>query len=110
MALSPRLKEEEIRQFLADGGKIVTARQMDRLQLQFTAVSRYSEDTKKDSGIEYSSRTGRLLRGILSKKFHRELMLREKYETPYIVELPPGEHSEDVEHVGVYSVSLVRCF
>lgn len=33
-------------------------------------------------------------------------MNREKYETPYIVELP-GDHPADTEHVR-YSVSLVR--
>ncbi|CAI2353696.1 unnamed protein product [Caenorhabditis sp. 36 PRJEB53466] len=86
------LKEEAVRKFLSDGGQVVAARPLERFQLQITAVSR----------------EGRLLRGVLGQKsrVNRELMHREIYETPYIVELP-GDHSEGSEDVR-YSVSLPR--
>uniref|UniRef100_A0A1I7TYQ7 C2H2-type domain-containing protein n=1 Tax=Caenorhabditis tropicalis TaxID=1561998 RepID=A0A1I7TYQ7_9PELO len=92
MELQPGLREEVLRKFFGDGGKILTARQLDRFQLQITAVSK----------------NGRLLRGVLDQKsrLNRELIHREKYETPYIVELP-GDHSEDTEFIR-YSVSLPR--
>uniref|UniRef100_A0A1I7TYQ6 C2H2-type domain-containing protein n=1 Tax=Caenorhabditis tropicalis TaxID=1561998 RepID=A0A1I7TYQ6_9PELO len=92
MELQPGLREEVLRKFFGDGGKILTARQLDRFQLQITAVSK----------------NGRLLRGVLDQKsrLNRELIHREKYETPYIVELP-GDHSEDTEFIR-YSVSLAH--
>ncbi|CAL2042424.1 hypothetical protein CAEBREN_19993 [Caenorhabditis brenneri] len=92
MELLPNLREEVFRKFFNEGGKILTARHLERFQLQVTAIT-------KD---------GRLLRGVLDQKsrIHRELMYREKYETPYIVELP-GDHPEDAEDVR-YSVSMPR--
>ncbi|CCD64406.1 C2H2-type domain-containing protein [Caenorhabditis elegans] len=92
MDLLPGFREEILRKFIGEGGKIVTTKHLERFQLLITAISR----------------DGKLIRGVLDQKsrFNRELMNREKYETPYIVELP-GDHPADTEHVR-YSVSLPR--
>ncbi|PIC25927.1 hypothetical protein B9Z55_018670 [Caenorhabditis nigoni] len=91
MALLAGLREEELKKFLSEEAKILTVRHLERFQLQITAVSR----------------TGKIVRGVLDQKSRitREWLLREKYETPYIVELP-NDHPVDTERVR-YSVSLV---
>lgn len=92
MELLPGLREDLLRKFLSEGAKILTIRHLERFQLQITAVSR----------------KGTIIRGVLDQKsrINRELTHREKYETPYIVELP-GDHPDDTEHVR-YSVSMPR--
>ncbi|PIC25928.1 hypothetical protein B9Z55_018670 [Caenorhabditis nigoni] len=92
MALLAGLREEELKKFLSEEAKILTVRHLERFQLQITAVSR----------------TGKIVRGVLDQKSRitREWLLREKYETPYIVELP-NDHPVDTERVR-YSVSLPR--